>query len=141
MSPMHEPNAFAANGATLPTVEYVVSKLNDYGLSHLLMMGNTTDFSGTPIEKLMGDGMFEHFRPLYQGTMIANVNMDAEPGNLLIQAGLADLVAFGRPYISNPDLVERLATGLPLNEIHWETVYASGRDGYSDYPRYSSPPR
>jgi 2,4-dienoyl-CoA reductase-like NADH-dependent reductase (Old Yellow Enzyme family) len=45
-----------------------------------------------------------------------------------------DLVAFGRPYIANPDLVERLATGAPLAEIDWKTVYASGPRGYTDYP-------
>jgi len=39
-------------------------------------MGNTTDFSGTPLERLTGDGMFEHFRLLYRGTLIANVKMD-----------------------------------------------------------------
>jgi 2,4-dienoyl-CoA reductase-like NADH-dependent reductase (Old Yellow Enzyme family) len=42
-----------------------------------------------------------------------------------IAARLADLVAFGRPYIANPDLVERLATGAPLAEVDWETVYGS----------------
>ena len=47
---------------------------------------------------------------------------------------LADLVAFGRPYIANPDLVERLATGAPLTEAGWETIYGSGPRGYSDYP-------
>ena len=141
ISPMHEANAFAANEETLPTDEYVVSKLNDYGLSHLLMMGNSTDFSGTPIEHLMGDGMFEHFRPLYHGILIANVNMDGERGSRLVEAGLADLIAFGRPYIANPDLVERLKVGAPLNVINWDTVYASGRAGYTDYPTYSSLPR
>jgi N-ethylmaleimide reductase len=44
------------------------------------------------------------------------------------------LVAFGRPYIANPDLVERLATGAPLAEVDWTTVYASGPRGYSGYP-------
>jgi 2,4-dienoyl-CoA reductase-like NADH-dependent reductase (Old Yellow Enzyme family) len=47
---------------------------------------------------------------------------------------LADLVAFGRPYIANPDLVEGLATGPPLPEVGWETVYGSGPRGYFDYP-------
>jgi 2,4-dienoyl-CoA reductase-like NADH-dependent reductase (Old Yellow Enzyme family) len=42
-----------------------------------------------------------------------------------IAARLADLVAFGRPYIANPDLVERLATGAPLAKVDWETVYGS----------------
>ena len=56
------------------------------------------------------------------------------PSNRLIAEGLADMIAFARPYIANPDLVERLATGAPLAEIDWPTVYDSGRRGYSDYP-------
>jgi len=85
-------------------------------------MGNTTDFSGTPLEILAGDGMFRHFRPLYKGTLIANVKMDRVRGNRLIAEGLADLVAFGRPYIANPDLVQRFAANAPLAEVDWETV-------------------
>jgi 2,4-dienoyl-CoA reductase-like NADH-dependent reductase (Old Yellow Enzyme family) len=50
--------------------------------------------------------------------------------------GLADLVAFGRPYIANPDLVDRLATGAPLADVDWKTVYASGPRGYTDYPTH-----
>jgi N-ethylmaleimide reductase len=135
ISPMHEEGgAFAANDETLPMAEYLIREAGGYGLSHLLLMGNTTDFTGTPLEPLMGDGMFHHFRPIFRGPLIANVNMDAERGNRLIEAGLADLVAFGRPYIANPDLVERLATGAPLAEIDWNTVYGAGPQGYSDYP-------
>ena len=134
ISPMHEGGAFAAHEETLPMAEYAVRELNGYGLSHLLLMGNTTDFTGTPLEPLMGDGMFRHFRPIFQGTLIANVKMDAERGNRLIEEGLADLVAFGRPFIANPDLVERLRTGAALAEIDWTTVYAAGPKGYSDYP-------
>ena len=136
ISPMHEGGAFSANEETLPITEYAVRRLNDYDLSHLLLMGNTTDFSGTPLEPLTGDGMFEHFRPLYRGTLIANVKMDRERGNHLISSGLADLVAFGRPYIANPDLVHRFAIGAPLADIDWETVYGSGAKGYSDYPSH-----
>ena len=50
-------------------------------------MGNTTDFSGTPLEKLADDGMFRHFRPLFKGTLIANVKMDRDRGNRLIAEG------------------------------------------------------
>ena len=96
-------------------------------------MGATTDFSGTPLAPLMGDGMFRHFRPIFEGTLIANVQMDAERGNRLVADELADLVAFGRPFIANPDLVERLKTGAPLAEIDWATVYSTGSQGYSDY--------
>lgn len=138
ISPMHEKGPFAANDETLPMAEYTMRELNGYGLSHLLLMGNTTDFTGTPLEHLTDDGMFRHFRPIFQGPLIANVNMDAERGSRLIQEGLADLIAFGRPYIANPDLVERLARGAPLAEIDWTTVYASGARGYSDYPALQS---
>jgi N-ethylmaleimide reductase len=134
ISPMHEGGAFAANDETLPITEYAIRKLSTYNLSHLLLMGSTTDFSGTPLEKLADDGMYRHFRPLYKGTLIANVNMDRERGNRLITEGLADLIAFGRPYIANPDLVRRFTEGAPLSEVDWETVYASGPHGYSDYP-------
>ena len=134
ISPMHEGGPTAAHGETLPMAEYAIRELGGYGLSHLLLMGNTTDFTGTPLEPLMGDGMFRHFRPIFRGTLIANVNMTAERGDRLIAEGLADMVAFARPYIANPDLVERLATGAPLAEIDWPTVYDSGRRGYSDYP-------
>jgi N-ethylmaleimide reductase len=66
------------------------------------------------------------------------VKMDCERGNRLIAEGWADLVAFGRPYIANPDLVRRFAENAPLAEVDWETVYASGLRGYSDYPTYQA---
>jgi N-ethylmaleimide reductase len=141
ISPMHESGPFAANEETLPITEHAVDRLDRYGLSHLLIMGNTTDFAGTPLEALAGDGMFRHFRPLYRGRLIANVGMDAQRGNRLIGDGLADMVAFGRPFISNPDLVHRLATGAPLAEVDWTTVYAAGPRGYTDYPTLTTATR
>ncbi len=134
ISPMHEGGPFAAHEETLPMAEHVVRRLDGYGISHLLLMGNNTDFTGTPLEALSGDGMFRHFRPLFRGTLIANTNMTADRGNRLVAEGLADLVAFGRPYIANPDLIERIAAGAPFAEIDWSTVYTNGPQGYSDYP-------
>jgi hypothetical protein len=90
ISPVHEGSPMAAHDETLPMAEYAVRELDGYGLSHLLLMGNTTDFTGTPLEPLMGNGMFRHFRP-FRGTLIANVNMTAERGNRLIADGLADM--------------------------------------------------
>jgi N-ethylmaleimide reductase len=132
--PMNVGGAFVANDQTLPTAEHVIRRLNDYDLSHLLLMGATTDFSGTALAPLAGDGMFRHFREVYSGTLIANVGMDQARGNRLIAEGLADMIAFGRPYIANPDLVARFAAGAPLAEVGWDTVYASGPEGYIDYP-------
>jgi N-ethylmaleimide reductase len=134
IGPMNVSGAFVANADTLPDMEYVIKKLNDYNLAHLLMMGATTDFTGGPLEHLTGDGMFQHFRPLYRGHLIANVEMTQERGNRLIKTGLADSIAFGRPYIANPDLPERFLIGATLNEVSWPTVYASGPEGYIDYP-------
>jgi N-ethylmaleimide reductase len=133
IGPMNISGPFVANANTLPDMEYVVEKLNDYDLAHLLMMGATTDFIGSPLEHLAGDGMFQHFRPLYHGHLIANVDMTQERGNRLIEAGLADSIAFGRPFIANPDLPERFLVGAPLSEVSWPTVYASGPEGYTDY--------
>ena len=111
IGPMNISGPFAANADTLPDMEYVIKKLNDYDLAHLLLMGATTDFAGTPLEHLAGDGMFHHFRPLYNGHIIANVEMTQERGNSLIEEGLADSIAFGRPFIANPDLPERFLLG------------------------------
>jgi N-ethylmaleimide reductase len=68
------------------------------------------------------------------------VKMDRDRGNRFIAEGLADLVAFDRPYIANPDLIQRFAENAPLAEGDWETVYASGPRGYSDYPTYQQDP-
>jgi N-ethylmaleimide reductase len=125
---------FAANADTLPDMEYVIRRLNDYDLAHLLLMAATADFTGTPLEQLAGDGMYQHFRPLFHGHIIANVEMTRDRGNRLIEKELVDSVAFGRPYIANPDLPERFLHGAPLNEVSWPTVYASGPIGYIDYP-------
>jgi len=63
------------------------------------------------------------------------VKMDRERGNRLIAEGLADLIAFGRPYIANPDLAARFAINAPPNnDIKQETIYAAGPEGYVDYP-------
>jgi N-ethylmaleimide reductase len=138
IGPMHLTGPFVANADTLPGMEYVIKRLNDYCLAHLLMMGATSDFAGTPLDGLEGDRLFEHFRPLYKGHFIANVEMTQERANRLITAGIADSIAFARPYIANPDLPERFLTNAQLNEINWPTVYASGPKGYIDYPRVVS---
>jgi N-ethylmaleimide reductase len=65
---------------------------------------------------------------------MANNGYDAELANKVLIAGAADLIAFGKPFISNPDLVERLKTGAPLNEWDKATFYGGGAKGYTDYP-------
>src|ERR1700736_3239894 len=61
ISPMHEGGPMAAHDETLPMAEYAIRELGGYGLSHLLLMGNTTDFTGPPVAPLMGEGIFRDF--------------------------------------------------------------------------------
>ena len=62
------------------------------------------------------------------------VGYTAEKAERNIQKGYIDAVAFGRDYIANPDLAERIRCDVPLNEQHPETFYGGGIEGYTDYP-------
>jgi N-ethylmaleimide reductase len=73
-------------------------------------------------------------RDIYTGAMIVNDSYDPQTGSEIVKKGLADAVAFGKPFIANPDLVERLRAGAPLNEPDPETFYTSDAKGYTDYP-------
>jgi N-ethylmaleimide reductase len=135
-----ETGAFVSTDETLCTSDYVIGRLNDFALSHLLLMGAMADLSATPLATLAGDGMFRHFRDLYRGNIIANVDIDRARGNRLIEAGLVDMVAFGRPFIANPDLPARFAADAPLAEVDWPKVYGSTAEGYTDYPAFQAVP-
>lgn len=78
----------------------------------------------------LGPRMKEEFG----GVFIANEGFTAETAREAIASGRADAVAFGKPAIANPDLAFRFRTGAPLNEPRPETFYATGPDGYTDYP-------
>ena len=73
------------------------------------------------------------------GTYIANNGYDFELATKVLAATQADLIAFGKPFISNPDLVERLKRGAPLNEWDKATFYGGGAKGYTDYPTLGEP--
>jgi N-ethylmaleimide reductase len=73
-------------------------------------------------------------RALYKGRIVAAGNYDAQSAASLVASGGADAVAFGRAFIANPDLVERIRRGAPLNEPDVATFYTPGPKGYIDYP-------
>jgi N-ethylmaleimide reductase len=131
-----ERGEFVSTADTLETSEYVIERLNEYSLAHLLLMGAMADLSGSPLSDLQGDGMFKHFRPRYRGTIIANVGMTRERGNQLIDDGLVDLVAFGETFIANPDLPSRFAALAPIRRSDRALHYTPGPHGYIDYPPY-----
>jgi N-ethylmaleimide reductase len=134
---MSEIGAFRATDETLRMSEYVYRKMAGYNLSHMLLMRQMTDLTGSPIEHMSGDAVVQHFRRLYPGTLILNVGINAIHGAHLIAEGAGDLVAFGRDYIANPDLAERIRLDAPLNEPRPEYFYGSSATGYTDYPALS----
>jgi 2,4-dienoyl-CoA reductase-like NADH-dependent reductase (Old Yellow Enzyme family) len=73
-------------------------------------------------------------RPLYSGKIILNSDYDGASAQAALDEGVADAIAFGRPFIANPDLVERLRHGGPLNSANPSTFYSQGPEGYTDYP-------
>lgn len=73
-------------------------------------------------------------RHAYSGTYMANNGYDRQMAIDAIDNGTADLVCFGRPFVANPDLVARLQSDCPLNEIDQDTLYGGGAEGYTDYP-------
>jgi N-ethylmaleimide reductase len=75
-------------------------------------------------------------RQNFSGRIIYAGRYTAERGARLVEANLADLIAFGRPYIANPDLPERIANGLPLNDLNPATLYGGAEEGLTDYPTY-----
>jgi len=76
----------------------------------------------------------KHFRPLYKGILIINKGFDKASATAVLEAGDADLVAFGVPFLANPDLVERFKKEAPLNTPDQSTFYTPGAKGYTDYP-------
>jgi N-ethylmaleimide reductase len=77
---------------------------------------------------------FQALRARFRGAWMVNNGYTRDMAIAAVASGYADLVAFGRPYIANPDLVERLRVDAPLNEIDEAHLYGGGAEGYTDYP-------
>jgi N-ethylmaleimide reductase len=131
---MSERGGFRSLPSTLTAADYVYGRLNYYNLSHVMVMRQNADLTGTPLESLSGDAILHHVRKIYTGTTLLNVGIDTTRAEELLRAGLGELVAFGRDYIANPDLVERIRTNAPLNKQRPASFYGPDGDGYTDYP-------
>jgi len=119
---------------TLPTFEYLVSQVSTLKLAYLQLYHPAGDVRGTPVEALAG-GTAAYFRQFYDGAIMANGGVTQASGRALLEAGDADLVSIGAPYIANPDLVERFQYDLALAPADEATYYQGGARGYTDYPR------
>jgi 2,4-dienoyl-CoA reductase-like NADH-dependent reductase (Old Yellow Enzyme family) len=85
-------------------------------------------------EAVRPDSVGPDLKSAFAGVYIANEGFTAETAELALQSGWADAVAFGKTFIANPDLPERLRSRAPLNAFDASTFYSSGPGGYIDYP-------
>jgi len=116
------------------TYKYLAEKLNALGVVYIHLADHSS--MGAPevpqtIKTAIRDRM--------TGTLILCGGYTAERAEEDLESGLANLIAFGRPFINNPDLAERLANSNPLStELDKDTFYSPGAKGYTDYPLYAS---
>lgn len=108
---------------------YVAEALNPFKLAYLHVVEGGIHGGGKadPFD-------FVALRKHYQHAYVANLAYDKDRGNAAIANGHADAVAFGVPFIANPDLVARFKTNAPLNEADASSFYGGGEKGYTDYP-------
>ncbi|MCL1468269.1 alkene reductase [Argonema galeatum] len=111
---------------------YVGSALNRLDLAYLHIVEPRIAGNETVEDNTSNLGV-RYFRPIFNGTLMAAGGYDREEGNAVLAAGDADLVAYGRLFIANPDLPERFALNAPLNEPDRSTFYGGTAIGYTDY--------
>ena len=131
-------NKFGGMGDSAPgvTFPYVARALARFGLAYLHVIeprvtGNVSDDARQPVAA-------GRLRPLFAGPVIAAGGFDGAGAKAILADGNADLVAFGRHFLANPDLPERLRHHLPLNPYDRTTFYYGGTKGYADYPAYKA---
>src|SRR5436190_19046174 len=112
-----------------PLFDYIVDGLNALKLSYIHVIEGAT---GGPRDIAPFD--YASLRKRFSRAYVANNGYDFALANKMLEANAADLIAFGKPFISNPDLVERLKKGAPLNPWDKNTIYGGSAKGYTDYP-------
>lgn len=121
---------------TASLYDFVIGVLDSYQLAYLHLIeapaGNPA-LTDTPEESVTA-----RYRTVWHGTLIANNSYDRERGNTAIAEGKADMIAFGRAFIANPDLPERFRHEARLVCPDRTTMYGSGAEGYTDYPPFDS---
>ena len=108
---------------------YLAAEFNNRGIAYLHIA--EPDWAGGP---LLSDAFRQQLRTAFSGTIICCGGYTAQEADTLIASGMADAVAFGRPFIANPDLVARFSTGAALNKPDRATFYGGEEKGYTDYP-------
>jgi N-ethylmaleimide reductase len=108
---------------------YLAERLNARGLVYIHLVDHSP--MGAPA---VPDSIKATFRKLFKGALILSGGYDAARAEEDLAAGKCDLVAFGRPFLANPDLIARWQAGEALNTPDADTFYTPGAKGYTDYP-------
>lgn len=111
------------------TYEHLARQLNTLGLVYVHLVDHSA--MGAPA---VPSHVVDVIRTEFKGTLILAGGYDAGRAEADLESGRADLIAFGRPFIANPDLVERFKTGADLAQPDFNLFYTPGENGYSDYP-------
>jgi N-ethylmaleimide reductase len=132
-----------ANGSgeadPMPLYSHVVKSLDPLGLAYLHFIEPRSSGAGrAEVNHQNVPSAMVLFRPLWSGKLITAGGFTGETANAAIADGHADAIAFGRIFISNPDLPKRLAHDHPITPYNRATFYGGEAAGYTDYPEYAS---
>lgn len=136
VSPLGEPTT-DPNDAPIDTYRYLASELGKLRLAFIHVVEDFGVAKRTPESEPIFDTIRDSFRAHGGGIYVANGGYDAPSAQDRISRGKADAVAFGKPFISNPDLAQRFRIGAPLAPWNRDTFYGGGADGYTSYPSLS----
>lgn len=114
----------------------LATELGKFGLCYIHLVDHSAMGAPKP-EPSTVEEICRKFRGAGGGSVILSGGYDRDRAEADIESGAADLVAFGRPFIANPDLVERLRINAPLNSADQTTFYSPGSAGYTDYPDHT----
>jgi N-ethylmaleimide reductase len=119
----------------MPLYSHLVGELDTLGLAYLHLIEPRASGAGQrDVDHPDVPSAAELFRPAWRGVLIAAGNFNGESAAAMVTKGDADAIAFGRHFIANPDLPQRLRLGAPLNPYDRRTFYGGGPRGYVDYP-------
>lgn len=122
----------------MPLYSYVVEQMKPLGLAYLHFIEPRASGAGQrEVDHKNVPSAAELFRPLWPGVLITAGNFTAASAAAMVEAGTADAIAFGRYFISNPDLPERIRLGQPFTPYNRPTFYGGDATGYTDYPTYA----
>lgn len=124
------------NKNPVQTFDYLIDKLNEFSLAYLHLI-EPVQFNLEQFPQYL-KVVTPHFRKIYRGTLITSAGYNFETAEKVIRDGNADLVAFGKDFIANPDLVARYEQDAPLNKWDMSTFYGGDEHGYTDYPFFKA---